>query len=80
MFPINEADKSNTDIMFEDTFDSSEDDNKFTLEILDSLLKKKNDDSRLQIVSQFLHLVQDQGFTKMDASNLIAQSLNKGPW
>lgn len=84
MFSINETVKPNTNstiFTFEDTYDSSDDDeNEFTLESLDSLLKKKKDDVRLRMVSQFLHLVQDHGFTKMDASNLLAQSLNKGPW
>ena len=83
MFPINEAaepDTNPTFFTFENAYDSSDDDNEFTLESLDSLLKKKKDDLRLQTVSQFLHLVRDHGFTKMDASNLLAQSLNKGPW
>ena len=83
MFPTNEAaepDTNPTFFTFENAYDSSDDDNEFTLESLDSLLKKKKDDLRLQTVSQFLHLVRDHGFTKMDASNLLAQSLNKGPW
>ncbi len=82
MFPTNEAAKPDTNptfFTFENAYDSSDDDNEFTLESLDSLLKKKKDDLRLQTVSQFLHLVRDHGFTKMDASNLLAQSLNKGP-
>src|SRR6266540_1591138 len=83
MFPTNEAaepDTNPTFFTFENAYDSSDDDNEFTLESLDSLLKKKKDDLQLQTVSQFLHLVRDYGFTKIDASNLLAQSLNKGPW
>ena len=74
MFPINEAElaKSNINLIFEDTYDNSDDDEDFTLKSLNLLLKKNKDDLRLQIVSQFLHLVQDQGFTKMNASNFFA--------
>ena len=83
MFPTNEAAKPNTDndLPFDDTYESSDDDdNKFTLESPDLLFKKKNEvDLWLRMVSQFFHLVQDQGYSKMDASNLLAQSLNKGP-
>ena len=84
MFPTKEdfeptIDHDNLDdLTFDDSSDDNDDD-KFTLKSLDLLLKKK-DDLRLRMVSQFLHLVQDQGFTKMSASNFLAQSLNKGPW
>jgi len=79
MFPTSEV--ANDDPIFDDIYDSdNENDNEFTLKSLDLLLKKKKDDLRLRTVSQFLHLVQDQGFTKIDASNFLAQSLNKGPW
>ena len=84
IFPTNEVADPNTDNddpAFDDIYDSNNDnDNEFTLESLDLLLKRKNDDLWLRTVSQFLHLVQDQGFTKMDTSNFLAQSLNKGPW
>ncbi len=63
MFPTGEVAKPNTDnddLTFDDIYDNSNDNgNKFTLESLDSLLKKKKDDLRLRTVSQFLHLVQD---------------------
>jgi len=73
MFPTNETAKPNIDLTFEDIYDSSnDDDNEFTLEFLDSILKKRKDNLRLQMISQFLYLVQDQGFIKMDASNLLA--------
>jgi len=87
MFPTSEVAEPSTDDddptfdTFDDIYDSGNDnDNEFTLESLDLLLKKTKDDLRLRTVSQFLHLVRDQGFTKMDASNFLAQSLNKGPW
>ncbi|CAG8443651.1 8969_t:CDS:2, partial [Scutellospora calospora] len=35
---------------------------------------------RLNTTRQFLHLVQDQGYTKMETSNLLAKSLGKGSW
>ncbi|CAG8576819.1 14539_t:CDS:2 [Gigaspora margarita] len=34
----------------------------------------------LRTVSQFLYLVKDHGYTKMLASELLARSVNKGPW
>ncbi len=58
MFPTNETVELNTDLTFEDMYDSSDDDdNEFTLEFLDSILKKRKDDLWLRMVSQFLHLV-----------------------
>ena len=48
MFPTNEVaaelDTNLTFFTFENTYDSSDDDNEFTLESLNSLLKKKKDD------------------------------------
>ncbi|CAG8682496.1 14975_t:CDS:2 [Gigaspora margarita] len=76
-----ESHMENYDFTFDDTYDSSDDDDsKFTLESLDLLLKNKSDDLRLRTVSQYLHLVQDRGFGKMDASGFLSQSLGKGPW
>lgn len=72
-FSINNA---SSDYPFES---SDEEDNSFTLASLDALLKK-NSDVQLRIVSQFLHLVQDQGFSKLSASDLLARSVNRGPW
>jgi hypothetical protein len=83
MFSTNEVAEPNTDnddLTLDDIYDSRDDDEEFTLESLDLLLKTKKDDLWLRTVSQFLHLVQDQGFTRMEASNFLAQSLNKGPW
>ena len=86
MFPTNEVAETSTDDddptfdTFDDIYDSGNDnDNEFILESLDLLLKKTKDDLRLRTVSQFFHLVRDQGLTKMDASN-FAQSLNKDSW
>ena len=31
-------------------------------------------------MSQFLYLIQDQEFSKLSASNLLAHSVNRGPW
>ena len=79
-FPINNASGDSGDSSDYETIESSdEEDNSFTLASLDVLLKK-NSDVRLQIVSQFLHLIQDQGFSKLSASNLLAHSVNRGPW
>ena len=58
---------------------NDEEDNLFTLTSLDVLLKK-NSDVQLRIVSQFLHLIQDQGFSKLSTSNLLAHSVNRGLW
>ncbi len=85
MFITNETAESNVDNnnpTFDNIYISSDndDDDKFLLESLDLLLKKKKDDLWLQMVSQFLHLFQDQGYIKINASNLLAQSLNKGLW
>ncbi|CAG8704765.1 5889_t:CDS:1, partial [Ambispora gerdemannii] len=50
IFQTNKAAEPNTDLTFENTYDSSDDDdNKFTLESLNSLLKKKKDDLRLRM-------------------------------
>ncbi len=60
MFLTNETAEPNTDLTFKDMYDSSDDnDNEFTLEFLDLILKKRKDDLRLRIVSQFLYLIQD---------------------
>lgn len=59
---------------------SDNDDNKFTLKSLDALLKKKPDDVRLRTVSQFLHLVKDQWFSKLSASEFLACSIGKELW
>src|SRR2546423_7783266 len=77
-FPINNT-SSDYEFPFETIESSNEKDNSFTLASLDALLKK-NSDVRLQIMSQFLHLIQDQGFSKLSASNLLACSVNRGPW
>ena len=77
-FPINNT-SSDYELPFETIESSDEEDNSFTLASLDVLLKK-NSDVRLRIVSQFLHLIQDQEFSKLSASNLLAHSVNRGPW
>lgn len=73
-----------TDLLFDEAVNSSDDDdddhNKFNLASLDALLAKKPEDVRLRTVSQFLHLVEDQGFSKLSASELLARSVNRGPW
>ena len=75
-----EAD-DNYELPFDEAVDSSDDDdNKFTLASLDTLLKKKPDDVRLRTVSQFLHLVQDQRLSKLPASELLARIVNRGLW
>ena len=79
----NDTDESLDDVElpYEETVNSSEDeDNGFTLEALDAIIKKRPDDVRFRAVSQYLHLVQDQGFSKLSASMLLAQSVNRGPW
>jgi hypothetical protein len=81
---INNEVNNNHQLLFDEVFDeadSSDDkNNEFTLASLDALLKKKPEDMRLRTVSQFLHLVQDQGFLKRSANELLAQSINRGPW
>ncbi len=62
MFIINETAEPNIDndnLTFDNIYISSDDDNddKFLLEFLDLLLKKKKDNLRLRMVSQFLYLV-----------------------
>ena len=59
---------------------SGNDDSEFTLNSLDTILKEKPDDVRLRVVSQFLHLITNGGFSKLAASELLASSVNKGPW
>jgi hypothetical protein len=76
--PVNNA-SSDYELPFETIESSDEEDNSFTLASLDALLKK-NSDVRLRIVSQFLHLIQDQEFSKLSASDLLARSVNRGPW
>ncbi len=79
-FSINNALGDSGDSGDYETIESSdEEDNSFTLASLNVLLKK-NSDVQLRIVSQFLHLIQDQGFSKLSASNLLAHSVNRGPW
>lgn len=71
---VNSSDED--ELPFKMVNSSDEDDNMFTLASLDALLRKKSD-VRLNIVSQFLHLVQDQGLSKLSASNLLAGSVNR---
>jgi hypothetical protein len=81
-FPNEISDNTNNyKLFFDKAIDSSDDDdNKFTLVSLDALIKKNSKDVRLRTVSQFLHLIQDQGFLKLSASGLLARSVNRGPW
>lgn len=66
-------------VELEDAGNVSDNNEEYTLEMLDSLLEKsKHVDIRLHTVSQFLHLVQDQGYTKQYASQLLSTSLKKG--
>ncbi|CAG8798766.1 9870_t:CDS:2, partial [Cetraspora pellucida] len=68
----------NYDFTFDDTYNSSDNDNsKFTLRSLDFLLKNKSDDLWLKTVSQYLHLVQNQGFSKMDATTYEGENLDQ---
>ncbi|CAG8467223.1 5919_t:CDS:2 [Scutellospora calospora] len=55
------------DILFYDS--SNNEDGKFTLESLDIMLKNNSDDIRLRI-----------GFSKITASEIPSQSVNRGPW
>ncbi|CAG8802741.1 17612_t:CDS:2, partial [Cetraspora pellucida] len=55
-------------------------DDKFSLEALDSLLKENLSDIRLRTVSQFFYLVKDHKYTKMSASELLAHSVNRSLW
>ena len=76
---VNSSDEDdNYELPFE-MVNSSDEDNMFTLTSLDALLRKKSD-VRLNIVSQFLHFVQDQDFSKLSASNLLAGSVNQCLW
>ncbi|RIB17724.1 hypothetical protein C2G38_2087645 [Gigaspora rosea] len=77
---MNICNGSYNELPYDQVIDSSDEDDKFSLETLDSLLKKNPSDNRLRTVSQFLHLVKDHGYTKMLASELLARSVNKGPW
>ncbi|CAG8707239.1 4173_t:CDS:2, partial [Cetraspora pellucida] len=61
------------------TLDSSVNDNKSILSSLDAQLKTKTVDINLNTTRQFLRLV-NEGYTKMKASELLAKSLDKGPW
>jgi hypothetical protein len=51
-----------------------------TLESLERYLEKDGSDNRLRLVRQYLTLVERQGWQKMDASLIIAQSVGKGPY
>src|SRR5437868_10277846 len=68
------------ELPYDEVVNSGNDDSEFTLNSLDTILKEKPDDVRLRVVSQFLHLITNGGFSKLAASELLASSVNKGPW
>jgi transposase len=54
--------------------------NEYSLPTLEYKIKNEKElDPRLQYTAQYLRLV-NSGYKKMDASNIIAQSLNRGTW
>ncbi|CAH1770517.1 3590_t:CDS:2, partial [Entrophospora sp. SA101] len=54
--------------------------NEYSLPTLEHKIKNEKElDPRLQYTAQYLRLV-NSGYKKMDASNIIAQSLNRGTW
>ncbi|CAG8453770.1 7034_t:CDS:1 [Dentiscutata heterogama] len=61
------------------TLDSSASNDNSILLSLNAQLRIETVDLCLNITRQFLHLVQ-KGYTKIEASSLLAMSLGKGPW
>jgi hypothetical protein len=73
------TDEIEPQVLFDTDEDSDDDNDKFTSMMLGTLLKNsKHVDMRLYTVHQFFRLIEDEGFSKLSASNLLARSLGKG--